>query len=322
MATPRCCRSSSPAAPPEGPFQLGLPIRARAFHDGLYINAAKEEGAPLTGTRLTRIGRMDVSTLIRASPNNGQATTPGRIAGPACTFRPSQRCLRASARSAIRTRRCASKRCADASASARRCGPAQAPRTASRHAAYASPREMGSGRQRRQLRPPRGSRDLHQLQSRWKTSTANLRGFTRACFAAMDNRPRSADLRRAPQWRRRQLLPEPLRKHILRSRFNRPGGLYVMTSPMTFSAAQNPTSRSNATASRSSWATPPAARQTTMATLASCKARPPASPRWCRPCPGSIPTRWIAAPGLCPTCLCRRPSRTTGRGRSRARHLR
>ncbi|MBK6703478.1 MAG: hypothetical protein IPG56_06720 [Caulobacteraceae bacterium] len=38
-------------------------------------------------------------------------------------------------------------------------------------------------------------------------------------------------------------LPEALRKRILRSRFNRPGGLYVLTSPMTFSAAQNPTSR-------------------------------------------------------------------------------
>jgi hypothetical protein len=32
---------------------------------------------------------------------------------------------------------------------------------------------------------------------------------------------------------------EPLRKHLERSRFNRPGGLYVMIGPQTFSAAQN-----------------------------------------------------------------------------------
>jgi hypothetical protein len=34
-------------------------------------------------------------------------------------------------------------------------------------------------------------------------------------------------------------LGEGLRKHVERSRFNRPGGLYVLTSPQTFSAAQN-----------------------------------------------------------------------------------
>ena len=34
-------------------------------------------------------------------------------------------------------------------------------------------------------------------------------------------------------------LGEPLRKHIERSRFNRPGGLYVLVGPATFSAAQN-----------------------------------------------------------------------------------
>lgn len=35
------------------------------------------------------------------------------------------------------------------------------------------------------------------------------------------------------------MLAEPLRRLIIRSRFNRPGGIYVLTSPMTFSAAQN-----------------------------------------------------------------------------------
>ena len=52
--------------PPEGPFRLGLPVRARAFHDGLYVNAGKEEGAALIGARLTRIGDMDVTAFMRA----------------------------------------------------------------------------------------------------------------------------------------------------------------------------------------------------------------------------------------------------------------
>ncbi len=34
-------------------------------------------------------------------------------------------------------------------------------------------------------------------------------------------------------------LAEPLRKMIERSRFNRPGGLYILIGPTTFSAAQN-----------------------------------------------------------------------------------
>jgi hypothetical protein len=68
--------------------------------------------------------------------------------------------------------------------------------------------------------------------------------FTRACFAALDTEGADRvilDLRRNGGGN--NYLPEPLRKRLLRSRFNHPGGLYVMTSPMTFSAAQNPTSR-------------------------------------------------------------------------------
>lgn len=68
--------------------------------------------------------------------------------------------------------------------------------------------------------------------------------FTRECFAAMDNQSADRlifDVRRNGggdnYW------PEALRKRILRSRFNRPGGPYVLTSPFTFSAAQNPSSR-------------------------------------------------------------------------------
>ena len=35
------------------------------------------------------------------------------------------------------------------------------------------------------------------------------------------------------------MLAEPIRHRIQRSRFNRPGGIYVLIAPHTFSAAQN-----------------------------------------------------------------------------------
>jgi hypothetical protein len=68
--------------------------------------------------------------------------------------------------------------------------------------------------------------------------------FTRACFTALAaGAPKRliVDLRRNGGGN--NYLFEALRKHIERSRFNRPGGLYVMISPRTFSAAQNATNR-------------------------------------------------------------------------------
>jgi hypothetical protein len=68
--------------------------------------------------------------------------------------------------------------------------------------------------------------------------------FTNECFAAMETPAADRvifDVRRNGGGN--NFWPEGLRKRLLRSRFNRPGGLYVLTSPMTFSAAQNPTTR-------------------------------------------------------------------------------
>lgn len=69
--------------------------------------------------------------------------------------------------------------------------------------------------------------------------------FTQSCFEAIDG---AADARRLIVDLRRNgggnnFLFEALRKRIARSRFNRPGGLYVLISPRTFSAAQNAANR-------------------------------------------------------------------------------
>jgi hypothetical protein len=64
--------------------------------------------------------------------------------------------------------------------------------------------------------------------------------LTKQAFAAMDaDAPDRLiiDLRRNGGGN--NFFGEPLRKHVERSRFNRPGGLYVLVGPATFSAAQN-----------------------------------------------------------------------------------
>jgi hypothetical protein len=64
--------------------------------------------------------------------------------------------------------------------------------------------------------------------------------FTRTIFAAMENLTAHRlvlDLRRNGGGN--NFLGEALRRGIERSRFNRPGGLYILIGPQTFSAAQN-----------------------------------------------------------------------------------
>lgn len=68
----------------------------------------------------------------------------------------------------------------------------------------------------------------------------SFEAFTRECFAAMQGATAERliiDLRRNGGGD--NFLPEALRKSVGRSRFNRQGGLYVLTAPSTFSAAQN-----------------------------------------------------------------------------------
>lgn len=231
--------------PPEGPFRLSLPIRARAFHDGLYVIAAKEEGAPLNGARITRIGDMDATQVIRALADQwpGNDAWAHRWAGYHFS----------------------------SSALLEGLGAVPHPREPVRVEA-----RLGSRRIRATLQPREGAKDdlvemnrtpaAHETWEREASfgNYARLQGgsiyiscndmadeegkdfaaFTRQCFAAMDNTNADRlifDVRRNGGGN--NFLPEPLRKRILRSRFNRPGGLYVLISPYTFSAAQNPTTR-------------------------------------------------------------------------------
>lgn len=235
-----------PAAMAQGPFALSLPIAVRVFHDGAYVTSAKNEGAALLGARLTRINSTDVVTLMRAWatdwPGNdawahrwaGAMFSPaflealGAVRDPGATIRVEGVLGRRRVHATLRPR-------ADDGAELHpleraksrvelwsdAAGPAASGNFVQRvgEAIYVSCDDLGMEVQ------PFGA-------------------FTRSCFEAMeDASPQRLiiDLRRNGGGD--NFLFEALRKRVERSRFNRPGALYVLISPRTFSAAQNATSR-------------------------------------------------------------------------------
>lgn len=229
--------------PPEGPLQLALPFKARAFHDGVYVVAAKDEAVTLNGARITRVGRMASADLVRAIaqdwPGNDawahrwagyHVSKPALLEGLGAIDDPAAPVVveamqgRRRMRATLRPRVGAEEALVDVAR-------AQAPREAWAEAA-------GGGNYVRMV-----GRAIYISCDAMEDLNAFL-AFTRECFAAMVNTDSDRvvfDVRRNGGGN--NFLPEALRKRMLRSRFNRPGGLYVLTSPATFSAAQNPTTR-------------------------------------------------------------------------------
>ncbi|GAN00087.1 TPR domain-containing protein [alpha proteobacterium U9-1i] len=229
--------------PPEGPFRVGIPIRARAFHDGLYINAAKEEGAPLTNTRITRIGEMSDVDFMRAVaeqwPGNdawAHRWAGWHISSPALL----------EGLGAIRDINAPI--VVEAMRGRRRVRAALRPRLLARNDLVERDRTPS---RREMWEREAAVGNYVRMEGRAIFISCNamdelepFMAFTRQCFAAMENADADRlifDVRRNGGGN--NFLPEALRKRILRSRFNRPGGLYVLTSPFTFSAAQNPSTR-------------------------------------------------------------------------------
>lgn len=226
-------------------FDLKLPITASPFFDGLYVTAAKAEGAPLLGGRILRIDGIAIEQVLRSFaaiwPSNNAAWTyhdAGLALKPAV--------LRGA-------------RLAGASA-------VMAP--------VAVEAEVGGVVVKAVLTPrPDGGDGLVPLSRKpwpvetWRPGTRanfvhaenkalviafdrlsdkrdSILAFVREAFSAMETPEIDRvvlDLRRNDGGS--NLMGEGLRRHLERSRFNRPGGLYVLTSGKTFSAAQNLTSR-------------------------------------------------------------------------------
>lgn len=231
--------------PPEGDFQRGLPIRAQAFHDGVFVTAAKEEGAPLNGARITRIGDMDSAEFVRAIAEQwpGNDAWAHRWAGLHFVSPALLQGLGAisDAHAPVRIEAMRGSRRVRATLRPRAGGAAdlvETRRTPAQRELWE--REAGFGNYAR----VEGGMVYISCNDMADEEGKSFLDFTRECFAAMDapNAERLIfDLRRNGGGN--NFLPEALRKRMLRSRFNRPGGLYVLISPFTFSAAQNPSTR-------------------------------------------------------------------------------
>lgn len=229
----------------QGPFGLELPIGAAAFHDGLYVVEAEAHHRDLLGARITSIGSTGIDEVIRQFaaiwPADNRAwihhdidlllATPGLLHGLGVISGADNGSIRLelvtpggqqiqrdiqphspmkTARSSVERRR-------------------------SERDRWAS--DAGTGNYVRRL-PAQSALyvSLDDLGVKVPTFVAYLRNI----FAAMAE-PRwdrlILDLRRNSGGN--NFLGEPLRKQLGRSRFNRPGGLYVLIGPTTFSAAQN-----------------------------------------------------------------------------------
>lgn len=235
-----------PAAMANGPFALNLPIGVRVFHDGAYVTSAKDDGAALLGARITRIGSMEMVTLVRAWAANwpgndawahhwaGSLVTPaflqalGAIDDPGAPVRLEAMSGRRRVNVALRAR---------ASSGADR-----QPVTRAKTQVELWSDAAGQGANGNFVR--RTGEAVYVSCDNLGATIPDFGAFTRACFEAMDDasaRRLIIDLRRNGGGN--NFLFEALRKRVERSRFNRPGALYVLIAPQTFSAAQNAANR-------------------------------------------------------------------------------
>ena len=224
-------------------FDLRLPIGVKPLEDGLFVISAKDDGAPLLGARITAVEGVPAAVLarqfIRDWPGNnpawghhdlGLAFLPAILRGSGLT--PSKPVdapvLIEANRDGTPVRSLLSPRVDGAQ------GREPFARTPSR---IESLRPTDTRNFVRLLDD--GHTVLIAFDSMSEDLTPTLE-FVRQCFTALDNpavRRVVVDLRRNGGGN--NFLGEGLRKYLERSRFNRPGGLYVLIAPQTFSAAQN-----------------------------------------------------------------------------------
>jgi hypothetical protein len=226
-------------------FDLDLPITASPFFDGLYVTAAKDEGAPLLGGRIVRVDGVAIKQVLRAFaatwPANNAAWTHhdlglalkpavlrgARLAGPAAVSAPVT--IEAEVDGSI-------------------VKAALTPRPDGDDALAALSRKPWPVETWRPGAEPNfvhaDGKVLVIAFDRLSDKRDSILAFVRAAFAAMETPGIERvvlDLRRNDGGS--NFMGEGLRRYLERSRFNRPGGLYVLTSGKTFSAAQNLTSR-------------------------------------------------------------------------------
>lgn len=232
-----------PAPLANGPFSYSLPVRARVFHDGAWIVEAGADAKSLLGARITRIGRLTAVELIRAFaeqwPGNdawahrwsaAPFSTPALLQALGAVddaAAPVPFEAQAGAKALKGSLKPSAKAQSDLP---------EVTRTATEAEGWASSAKGGNF-----VRPLPDRRALYlSIDDMDDVEGKTFEAFTREAFEAMAApgiERLVVDLRRNGGGN--NYLAEALRKRIGRSAFNRPGGLYVLVGPRTFSAAQN-----------------------------------------------------------------------------------
>lgn len=241
-----------------GAFGLRLPVKTDAFHDGLYVTAAKDEAAALLGARITRLAGTPIEIVMQrfadAWPKANPAwahrwaplllRTPGLLQGLGLVSGPDDAPILVEGLIGGGSTPVA---VALLPRTGAQVGRIDLGRTRSALEAYAATQAFGpqpdateDGRNFVWRMP--GGAALYVCLDRVGDDDFSKPWavFEREVFAALDDLGPGRlviDLRRNGGGD--NTLPEPLRHRIGRSHYNRPGGIYVLTSPQTFSAAQN-----------------------------------------------------------------------------------
>lgn len=230
-----------PAPLKSGPFGLTLPVRIRLFHDGAYITATDEEHSHLLGARVNRVGSRSVEEVVRALAEDwpGNWAWAHRWAGLSLSSPAHLQGLGAlddPRRAVLFTTFISKSQTIDLSPIAEGSALNELTRPTTSVERWAG--EAGRGNY---VRPLRDRNAVYiSIDDMADGEGKTFEQLTRDAFAALalDWPERVViDLRRNGGGN--NFLGEPLRKRIAASRFNRPGGLYVLIGPPTFSAGQN-----------------------------------------------------------------------------------
>ena len=221
-----------------GPFGRSLPIRIEVFHDAAIVTAASDPYRALLGAAVEKIGDMPVSQLIREHCREfpGNRAWAHRWAGFSLSYPADLQGLAAISDALAPVPVVIAGRALELPSLP---GPVELidfRRSPSLVESWS--REAGRGNH---VRPVRDQNALFiSIDNMADEDGATFEQFTREAFAAMDyDWPERIiiDLRRNGGGN--NFFGEALRKRIAASRFNRPGGLYLLVGPQTFSAAQN-----------------------------------------------------------------------------------
>lgn len=234
-----------PAALASGPFALALPLRIEVFHDGAHVVAAGPAARALLGCRIERIGALGVADLMRriAETWPGNAAWAQRWAGGVLAS-PAQLQALGVLESPDAPVEIVATPDAGRSHANVRLAPARSGATLEPLARTPAARERWGGGVANYVQALGNGCVYACIDEMADVDGRSFESLTRAVFDALDapdTRRLIVDLRRNGGGN--NYFGEALRKRIARSRVNRPGGLYVLAGPRTFSAAQNLASR-------------------------------------------------------------------------------